>query len=234
MYATDAARGRQGVMEGSRDALPVVTAHARRASVGAMQDLVFESTRTVTQEEFAAWVDWRARMGDVSHYELLQGRVVMTPPAGYPHGEIESNIHLRLASHVAAQRLGKVFGSSQGFELGTKSTVEPDLSFVSKERWEAAPTPVPGKFLRVVPDLIVEILSPSTSKYDREGKKAIYARAGVREYWIVDGGARQVQVFRLGEAEPARYGREQVFTAGDQAPSGAVPGWVVRVGELFP
>jgi Uma2 family endonuclease len=92
---------------------------------------------------------------------------------------------------------------------------------------------VPGRFLQVVPDLIVEILLPSTSKYDREVKKTIYARAGVREYWIVDGRAREVHVFRLGEAGAARYGKEQVFTAGDEAPSEAVPGWAVGVGSCF-
>ena len=57
--------------------------------MSALPELAFESTRTLTQEEFAAWVAARWR-GDLNHYELLDGRVVMTPPAGYPHGAIEA------------------------------------------------------------------------------------------------------------------------------------------------
>jgi Uma2 family endonuclease len=208
-----------------------VTTAVARATVVVMRDLVFESTRTVTQPEFAAWVEARARTGDIAHYELLQGRVVMTPPAGYPHGEIESRIHLRLASFVASHRLGKVFGSSQGFELPTGDTVEPDLSFVSCERWDAAPPPETGKFLLVVPDFVLEILSPSTATHDRGEKKAVYERAGVREYWLVDGRAREVLAFLL---EGTRYGKERVFSAGEEARAEVVGGWVVDVGEIFP
>lgn|SRR5690606_3463686 len=50
-----------------------------------MHDLVFESTRTVTPKEFAEFVATREAAGDTGHYELLNGRVVMSPPAGYPH-----------------------------------------------------------------------------------------------------------------------------------------------------
>ena len=212
----------------------VVTPPASRAILVAMQDLVFESTRTVTQPEFAAWVEARARMGDIAHYELLHGRIVMTPPAGYPHGEIESQLNLRLASHVATHRLGKVFGSSQGFELATGDTVEPDLSFVSTARWKAAPPPEVGKFLQLVPDLVIEILSPSNATYDRGEKKAVYQRAGVGEYWIVDGRAREVLIFLLGEGGPGRYGKEHVCAADDEARSTVVHGWAVPVGDLFP
>ncbi len=61
-------------------------------------DLVFESTRTMTQAAFSAWLRARERWDPLSHFELLNGRVVMTPPAGYPHGEIESNVILALGN----------------------------------------------------------------------------------------------------------------------------------------
>ena len=210
--------------------LSVVTPPARRARLVATMELVFESTRIVTQPEFAAWVDERARSGDIAHYELLQGRVVMTPPAGYPHGEIESRIHVQLANFVAARQLGKVFGSSQGFELPTGDTVEPDVSFVSTERWNAALPPERGKFLRVVPDLVVEVLSTSTASHDRGEKKATYGAAGVREYWLLDGRAREVIAYVL---ENGRYGQERAFTAG-AARSLVLAGLVVDVAGLFP
>jgi Uma2 family endonuclease len=196
-----------------------------------MDDVVFESTRTVAQDEFEEFVQERERAGDVAHYELLNGRIVMTPPAGYPHGEVESNLVQIVGAFVRARGLGKVLGSSQGFALPSGDTVEPDLSFVSRERWSAAPPPEHGKFLHVVPDLIVEILSRSTASRDRGEKKAIYAANGVREYWLVDERAREILVFaRRGE----RFGRERVFEEGDRLRSALLEGLELVVRDVLP
>ena len=160
-----------------------------------MHELIFESTRTVTPEEFATFVATREAAGDTGHYELLNGRVVMSPPAGYPHGEVGSNVQRLLASFVWDRKLGRVFDSSQGFELPSGDMVEPDHAFVSHERWAMAPAPESGRFLRVGPDLIVEVLSGRTATQDRGEKKAIYDRKGVLEYWLVDPRAEEVTVF---------------------------------------
>ena len=211
-----------------------MTARWAYASLSGMQDLVFESTRTVTQPEFAAWVAQRGRAGDVAHYELLHGRIVMSPPAGYPHGKVESLLNFRLTGFVLERALGEVFGSSQGFELPTGDTVEPDLAFVSAARWAAAPPPEVGKLLRVVPDLIVEILSPANASYDRGEKKAIDELAGVREYWMVDSRAREVRSCGREAGESRRFGAERVFAVGERAPSAVLAGLAIEVAELFP
>ena len=135
-----------------------------------------------------------------------------------------------LGGWVRAKRLGIVFDSSQGFELPSGDTVEPDHSFVSRERWEAAPRPEPGKFPRVVPDLIAEVLSPSTALRDRGEKKGIYERNGVREYWLVDTRAREVTVFHLREG---RYDTGAVFTETERCRSELLPGLDFDVAELF-
>jgi Uma2 family endonuclease len=164
--------------------------------MSALPDLAFESTRTLTPSEFAAWIE-RRPASDTNRYELLNGRVVMTPPAGYPHGLIEGNVAAILGPFIRERQLGAYLGSSQGFELPSGDTVAPDASFVSTERWKAMPPPQGGEFLKVVPDLVVEILSPSTASHDRGEKRAVYERNGVREYWIVDPRAREVVVFAL-------------------------------------
>jgi Uma2 family endonuclease len=194
-----------------------------------MNDVVFESTREMSQEEFASWVENRA--AEPNRYELLNGRVVMTPPAGYPHGEIEATLVALLRQHVAARKLGKVFGSSQGFELPSGDTVAGDASFVSSERWQAAPPPEPGKFLRVVPDLLLEILSTSTASRDRGEKKAINARNGVREYWLVDPRAREVLVFGL---IGASYAEPVIHAVSGRCESRVLPGLEIEIGEIFP
>jgi Uma2 family endonuclease len=194
-----------------------------------MLQTAFESARTMTPAEFAEWVAKRPR-GDVYRYELLNRRVVMNPPAGYPHGEIGANIQFLLGSHVRQHRLGRVFDSSQGFELPSGDTVEPDHSFVSTARWNAAAAPEPGAFLRVVPDLIVEVLSSTNASYDRGEKKAIYERNGVREYGLVDWRTREVTVFRLGDAG---YDLGAVHSDREKVTSAVLAGLVLAVAEIL-
>lgn len=193
-----------------------------------MVELSFESTTGMTQDQFAEWA--RAREGwDPNGYELLNGRVVMNSPAGFPHGEVGSNIQLLLAGFVKPRGLGRVFDSSQGFELPSGDTVEPEHSYVSNERWSAAPPPEPGKFLRVVPDLIVEVLSASTATRDRGEKRGIYERNGVREYILVDWRARTLS------AHVSESGRFVERGAGvDTWESVVLPGLTFRASELIP
>jgi len=197
--------------------------------MAALPELAFESTRTLSQEEFAAWVAARWR-GDLHHYELLEGRVVMTPPAGYPHGAIEAALGGILEPFVRKRTLGKCFGSSQGFELPSGDTVEPDYSFVSAERWRAMPPPEEGCFLRVVPDLVVEILSRSTAALDRGEKKDVYERSGVREYWLIDPRARTLLVYtRQGD----RFDTGRTFAEGQPFSSAVLPGLAFDVASVL-
>ncbi len=193
-----------------------------------MTELSFESTTGMTQEQFCAWAEARAGW-DPFGYELLNGRVVMTPPASYPHGEIGSNLQFLLAGFVRAHRLGKVFDSSQGFEMPSGDTVEPDHSFVSWERWNAMTRSPEGAYLRVVPDLVVEVLSPATASRDRGEKRAIYERNGVREYLLVDWRARALSAHVL---EAGRY-REVAASVGTWD-STVLEGLTFRVDELIP
>jgi len=158
--------------------------------VTAMIEPALQSTTRVTQSEFAVWA--RRREHELGRRELIGGHIVVTPPAGFPHGSIEHAVAALLSEWNATARAGRCFGGSQGFELPTGDTLAPDASFVSHARWTASSPHAKGKFLRVVPDLVVEVLS---SAYDLREKTAIYARAGVREYWVVAESSRSVLVF---------------------------------------
>lgn len=192
--------------------------------------LSFESTTFLTQPDFARWCEERAS-NDPNRYELLNGRVVMNPPAGWPHGGIESNLSGLLNPLARRAGDGITFGSSQGFEFPSGDTVEPDFSFVSKQRWSAASSPQPGRFLQVVPDLVVEILSTSTSSRDRGEKKAIYERNGVREYWVIDPHAQTVTVFERGASG---FGPPPTLTSEDELTVTLLGGFRFAVSELFP
>jgi Uma2 family endonuclease len=193
-------------------------------------ETAFRSEELFTQEEFWDWLD-TVPAADLHRYELLGGRIIMTPPAGWGHGYIESNLHVPIGSHVRANGLGKTFGSSTGYDLPTGDTLEPDFAFVSTRRWGAGPKVRAGGkgFLAIVPDLVVEILSPSTATRDRTEKKDSYERSGVDEYWVVDPRKRQVTVF-------VREG--DVFASPSTTSTGAVcsrvlPDLRVTVEEIF-
>lgn len=86
----------------------------------------------------------------------------MSPPAGWPHAPVGTNILVPLGTFVRTHKLGLVLDSSAGYNLPSGDTVEPDISFISKERLAAGPAPQTGKFLRIVPHLAMKILSPAT------------------------------------------------------------------------
>jgi Uma2 family endonuclease len=192
-----------------------------------MGPVVFESRDTFSQAEFAEWLE--TLKDSLNRYELLNGRIVMNPPSGWPHGEATATVAYVLRELL--QSKGRVFGADQGFDLPSGDTVGPDAAFVSTARWAAAEPPVPGKFLRVVPDLVVEILSPSTASTDRGEKKAIYEQNGVTEYWIVDLRARRVSRYAL---QGKRYGVPVDFEEQDTFVSLIVPGLSFQVARLIP
>jgi Uma2 family endonuclease len=191
-------------------------------------DTAFRSEERFTQQEFFEWLQ-RRPASDVNHYELVHGRIVMSPPAGWPHGSLAVRISSRLFATAEACGLGVVQDSSAGYDLPSGDTLEPDVSFISKARFAAGPAPVRGRFLGIVPDLAVEILSKSTARRDRGEKKAIYEECGVGEYWIVDPERCCVTVYRL---DGGRYGAGERLRAGPIA-SQALPQLELTVEELF-
>jgi Uma2 family endonuclease len=191
-------------------------------------ETAFHSDEQFDQKQFRRWLDARPA-SDINHYELINGRIIMTPPAGWPHGSVETALVIPLGQHVQSRKLGVVLGSSTGYDLPSGDTVEPDVSFIAARRFAGGPKPTPGRFLRIVPNLVVEILLPSTARKDRIDKKCAYERNGVDEYWIVDPSRKQVTVFHLGKRG---YAAGATFTAGPIR-SRVLPGFVVSAKELF-
>jgi Uma2 family endonuclease len=193
-----------------------------------VMETAFRSEETFTQEEFRHWLDERPA-SDVNHYELIRGRIVMSPPAGWRHGGVGARLVSLIDQHVRAKRLGRIFDSSTGYELRSGDTLEPDASLISQARWDALAKPVPDGFLKIAPDLVIEILSASTAKRDRTEKFEIYSENGVREYWLVDKDKRKVTMFfrdRDGLSSSA-------MLATGRLPSRVLPDLEVTVEQIF-
>jgi Uma2 family endonuclease len=158
-------------------------------------DTTFRSDERFTQAQFVAWLDRHSGM-ITGTCELIEGAIVMAPPANYPHSTLVTSLIMALGNHAKARGLGQVHAPSAGYEFRSGDTLEPDVSFISTARLEKGPAPRSGQMMRVVPDLVIEVLSPSNEKYDRMKKKEIYALNGVDEYWLVAPRTRSVTVFR--------------------------------------
>lgn len=195
-----------------------------------MQEPAFASMESFTPSQFARFVAERASRGDLHKYELLNGRIIMNPPSGWPHGEETANVVFLLKKFSNARRAGRVFESSQGFQLPSGDIIGPDVSFVSHRRWKTFDPPEHGKFLRGVPDLVVEVHSPSTRRVDLGDKRAIYEANGVPEYWLVDSPAQRITVMAL---EGGRYEIAAVAEKTGTVASRVLKGLRVRVADVF-
>ena len=153
---------------------------------------------------------------DGNRYEAIGGELYVTPAPSVRHQRISKRLYSALEGIVEEPGLGEVLFAPLGVRFpATGEGVQPDLLFVSNERREiVAPDELKG-----APDLVVEILSPTTAGRDTDLKRLLYERQGVAEYWIVDPDARTVDVWRFGsdprterfvDELPVRLGNESV------------------------
>ncbi|HEY0781303.1 MAG TPA: Uma2 family endonuclease [Thermoanaerobaculia bacterium] len=162
---------------------------------------------------------------DGNRYELFDGEAYMNPSPTAPHQEILAR--LNDAFRAAATDRARVCFAPLDVVLSLATTVQPDLLVVRDERRE-----IISDVVRGAPDLVVEIVSPSTVRRDRSLKLETYARHGVGEYWIVDGAAETVEIYRL-EAGAGAYRLAVTCRAGDRATTPVLPSLALAVETLF-
>ena len=136
--------------------------------------------------------DYRTAPPD-KRYELLAGDLLLTPAPDLKHQDIQSRLGIRLGRFIEERALGKLFFAPCDVVLSDTDVVQPDLLFVSHDH---AHLLIGGDNVRGAPDLVVEILSPATADRDRGYKRALYAKHGVTEYWLVDPVAETVSILR--------------------------------------
>jgi Uma2 family endonuclease len=133
--------------------------------------------------------------------ELINGEVIMPPAPSDYHQANVGDIYFYLRQHV---QKGTFRLAPTDVYLSEIDVVQPDIFWVSAENTVCVL--VDGKFWRGAPDLIIEILSPSTARRDREAKFSLYEQHGVREYWMVEPEAAFVEVYSLQAGKYIRLG----------------------------
>ena len=128
-------------------------------------------------------------------YELVEGKLYEMPPPSPRHGEVTSNIGFPLQTHVRQYRLGRVLAGDPGFVLGRNpDTVRgPDVAYLSYQRFPANEE-LAIRYGDFVPDLAVEVVSPSDTRPYLLQKMEAWLAAGVGVVWIVDPRRRQAAV----------------------------------------
>ena len=135
------------------------------------------------------------RLDDDQRYEIIDGNLLTAPAPDTWHQSWIGELHIILQNHVKGRRLGKVFVSPLDVVLDSENTVQPDLVFVSSANLGI----IQQRAIFGTPDLLVELVSPSTVRRDRYDKKELYARFGVKEYWIGDPANKTLEVLTLKE-----------------------------------
>jgi len=125
--------------------------------------------------------------------QLINNNLVMSPAPTDPHQKILMDISAQLFFYVSKNQLGEVRVAPYDVYFNRKNVYQPDIVFVAKENINK----IKEDGLHGAPDLVIEILSPPTAKYDLEDKKDVYERYGVKEYWAVDPVSKQVYFFKL-------------------------------------
>lgn len=184
--------------------------------MGSMADLKTRPRKTV--DDFM-------KLPEGTLAELIDGEIFMSAAPRVPHQGVILNLSAEIRAFAHPRKLGRVVLSPMDVHLPSGDIVEPDLIFVRRENLA-----IIQDWVRGVPDLLVEVLSPSHPERDLIVKRDLYARNGVGEYWIVDPADRSVQILKLSgnRYEPAGYRK------GDQAlVTDLLPGLELAVESLF-
>ncbi|MDP2497359.1 MAG: Uma2 family endonuclease [Candidatus Palauibacterales bacterium] len=165
------------------------------------------------------WRDAQKMPEDGRRYEAAEGELYVTAAPSFRHQRICHRLQVRLDDLLERPGHGVIAAGPVGVEFpATEEGVQPDLIFVSEERRGI----IADDWIRGAPDLVVEILSPSTGDRDRGVKLKLYRRQGVGEYWVVDPEEDAVEVWRFGasgregETTHERYTERLPVRIGDE------------------
>lgn len=198
--------------------------------------MALEQRRKWTFEEY------QDRPDELAFAELIDGELFMfgerididgdwsmTPAPRARHQILAGIIYHRIFSHLDAHPIGQVFYPPLDVWLNPaeRKAFHPDVLFLSQERAGL----LTSKGIQGAPDLVVEVLSPKTQKYDLTGKKAAYEAAGVPEYWAVWQDWPQIQVYRLDAT--GHYGKPSILEAGDSLTTDLLPGFALALDDLY-
>jgi Uma2 family endonuclease len=181
------------------------------------------SARKLTYDDYVSFPD------DGQRHELIDGEHYVSPPPITIHQRLSVRLTVALGRYFDAHPGSEVFHAPCGVKLSRWDAVEPDLFVVLEDQSGI----VTEKNVDGAPAMVIEILSPSTRRYDEAIKRAAYDRFGVREYWIVDPVSAAVTVHRRATGGDLRAMPALTRTQAGVLTSPLLPGWSLVLTALF-
>ena len=171
--------------------------------------------------------DYLALPDDGRRYEIIEGVLYVSNAPNAAHQLVVHALDRRIGNFIDERKLGRLIPAPFEVHLTERSRpVQPDLIFVRADRWPGSGI----RFFEGTPDLVIEVLSPSSVRTDRVVKFTAYEQAGVPEYWIVNPGAQTIEVYTLSGGE---YGLVGEFTGGQNVQSPVLDGLTLAVSSVF-
>ena len=167
---------------------------------------------------------------ELKHFYLIDGELFWEMAPGYRHGRLEILIGHYLLIYAEEYDLGEVTGEVGYYPANDRNTLlAPDVAFISKK---VAPADSHEKFVARMPDLAVEISSPSNTLAELRRKAAVYLANGTELVWLVLPARASVEVWRMGpDGEPAS---EILDQDGSLTGESVLPGFALELQRLFP
>lgn len=170
--------------------------------------------------------DYLKLPNDRNRYEILEGALIVTPAPTPFHQKVSRNLEFLLFSHIRKHKSGEILNAPIDVIFNEITVVQPDLVYLSREKGGI----LTGRGIEGAPDLIVEILSSSSLKYDRVSKFHAYARHGVEWYWIVNPDERTIEEYRL---EEDQYKLSGAFVGSHKFRPGLFPDLEIDLSEVW-
>lgn len=167
---------------------------------------------------------------DGLRHELIDGEHFVTSSPATRHQQLVGRLHFEIELCLRAHpRAGQVFVAPLDVILSPHDLVVPDLLLIADDQKDI----LTAKNVQGAPALVIEILSPSTRKRDLGIKRQLFRRAGVREYWIVDGELNRVEIHRRSADGALAVAARLEAKAGDVLTSPLFPALSLRLDQLF-
>lgn len=189
--------------------------------------LVSATTKSKTEAKIWTDAEFMALPHDGHRYEIVNGELIDMGGSGALHGNIAVILSSALFTVVNNRKLGVLLDSSTAFKMKNGNKRSPDISFFAKERLQGM-TELPVGFLEDAPDLAIEILSPSNTVEEMDGKLVEYFESGARLVWVANPTQRYILVYRCAR-EPDRLLKSADALDGEDV----IPGFALPVAELF-
>ncbi|WP_338825988.1 hypothetical protein MTBGP_26520 [Moorella thermoacetica] len=166
------------------------------------------------------------RLDDDNRYEVVEGELLLTPSPGFKHQDVVRKLAGFLSAWIEGQNLGVVITAPFDVVLARDTVLQPDIVYLARENYHR----LTNACLQGAPDLVIEVISPSTVRRDRIRKSRLYLKHGVKEYWLVDPEGGTVEIFTYtpeGWRLAGTYSQEEILN------SPLLPGLAIDLNAVF-